>query len=89
MSRYPQLRSAILAVSSLGFALPTIAADGGHPLFEFSKPDAAPSWQSVNDSLMEGFPEGCFQITDQGTLNFSGTLSLESNGSGFGAVPTP
>jgi monofunctional biosynthetic peptidoglycan transglycosylase len=54
-------------------------------LFDFTGADAAKEWQSVNDGVMGGVSEGKFQITDQKTLEFFGTLSLENNG-GFASV---
>ena len=60
-------------------------ADEGRSLFDFAKPDAAQAWQPVNDSVMGGVSEGRFKITDQGTMEFFGRLSLENNG-GFASV---
>ena len=56
-------------------------------LFEFTGADAAKEWQAVNDGVMGGVSEGKFQIADQKTLEFFGTLSLENNG-GFASVRT-
>jgi monofunctional biosynthetic peptidoglycan transglycosylase len=56
-------------------------------LFEFSGPDAAQRWQAVNDGVMGGVSDGRFRITDDKTLEFFGTLSLENNG-GFASVRT-
>lgn len=55
-------------------------------LFDFSKPDAATEWQTVNDGVMGGISEGNFRVTAK-TLEFFGTLSLENNG-GFTSVRT-
>jgi len=41
----------------------------------------------VNDGVMGGVSDGRFRITDEGTLQFFGTLSLENNG-GFASVRT-
>jgi NADH dehydrogenase [ubiquinone] 1 alpha subcomplex assembly factor 1 len=57
------------------------------PLFDFASPNAAQKWQAVNDGVMGGVSEGRFKITDDETLQFSGTLSLENNG-GFASVRT-
>jgi NADH dehydrogenase [ubiquinone] 1 alpha subcomplex assembly factor 1 len=54
-------------------------------LFEFTGPEAARKWQAVNDGVMGGVSDGRFRITDGGTMEFSGTLSLENNG-GFASV---
>jgi len=53
-------------------------------LFDFSKPDAAKAWQTVNDGVMGGVSDGKVRITDK-KLEFYGTLSLENNG-GFASV---
>ncbi|MFN9368756.1 MAG: CIA30 family protein [Planctomycetia bacterium] len=57
------------------------------PLLEFAGPEAAASWQAVNDGVMGGVSDGRFKITPEKTLEFFGTLSLENNG-GFASVRT-
>jgi monofunctional biosynthetic peptidoglycan transglycosylase len=57
------------------------------PLVDFAGPEAAQQWQAVNDGVMGGVSDGRFTITDDNTLEFSGTLSLENNG-GFASVRT-
>jgi NADH dehydrogenase [ubiquinone] 1 alpha subcomplex assembly factor 1 len=57
------------------------------PVLDFTGPEAAPKWQAVNDGVMGGVSDGRFKVTDEGTLEFSGTLSLENNG-GFASVRT-
>lgn len=57
------------------------------PLLDFAGPDAAQKWQAVNDGVMGGVSDGRFEVTKEGTLEFSGTLSLENNG-GFASVRT-
>ncbi len=54
-------------------------------LFDFAVPEATQAWQPVNDGVMGGVSDGRFKITDQGTMEFFGTLSLENNG-GFASV---
>jgi len=56
-------------------------------LIEFTSPDAAKQWQTVNDGVMGGVSEGNFKITEAKTLVFFGNLSLENNG-GFASVRT-
>jgi monofunctional biosynthetic peptidoglycan transglycosylase len=56
-------------------------------LFDFTNPDAAKEWQTVNDGVMGGVSEGKLRITAEKTLEFFGTLSLENNG-GFASVRT-
>jgi NADH dehydrogenase [ubiquinone] 1 alpha subcomplex assembly factor 1 len=62
-----------------------VADDTPSVLFDFSGADAAREWQTVNDGVMGGVSDGKFKITDQKTLEFYGTLSLENNG-GFASV---
>jgi NADH dehydrogenase [ubiquinone] 1 alpha subcomplex assembly factor 1 len=64
-----------------------MAEDKTLPLFAFTEADSAKDWQAVNDGVMGGVSVGQFKITDQMTLEFSGTLSLENNG-GFASVRT-
>ena len=64
-----------------------MAEDSPKILFDFSGAEAAKEWQTVNDGVMGGVSEGKFKITDQKTLEFLGTLSLENNG-GFASVRT-
>jgi monofunctional biosynthetic peptidoglycan transglycosylase len=67
------------------FLAQVAAPDTLLPLFEFTGPEAAQKWQAVNDGVMGGVSDGRFQVTEEGTLEFSGTLSLENNG-GFASV---
>lgn len=60
------------------------AEDNQTVLFDFSKPDAAKAWQTVNDGVMGGVSDGKVRITKK-NLEFHGTLSLENNG-GFASV---
>lgn len=64
-----------------------MAEDMPTSLFDFSAADTAKQWQTVNDGVMGGVSEGEFKITDNKTLEFSGTLSLKNNG-GFASVRT-
>lgn len=57
------------------------------PLLDFAGTEAAARWQAVNDSVMGGVSDGRFKITEDKTLEFFGTLSLENNG-GFASVRT-
>ena len=62
-----------------------MAEDTFIPLFDFVEADAPKEWQAVNDGVMGGVSEGKFRITDDKTMEFFGTLSLENNG-GFASV---
>ena len=64
-----------------------MAEDKQKPLFDFSKPDAAEAWQTVNDGVMGGVSEGNVRMTKDKTLEFFGNLSLENNG-GFASTRT-
>ncbi len=85
MSHRTRLLLVTLVVPSMCVPRPAVADDGGRILFDFAKPDAARAWQPINDGVMGGVSDGRFQITDRGTMEFFGTLSLENNG-GFASV---
>ena len=57
------------------------------PILDFTGSDTAQKWQAVNDGVMGGVSDGRFTVTDDDTLEFFGTLSLENNG-GFASVRT-
>jgi len=78
----------ILTLSLLIFMGSFVMADDtSKVLFDFAGTEAAKEWLTVNDGVMGGVSEGKFKITDQKTLEFFGTLSLENNG-GFASVRT-
>ena len=79
------LSKALLTLLLFGISKASMAGDGELVLFDFSKPNAAQAWQPVNDGVMGGVSDGHYKITDQGTMEFLGTLSLENNG-GFASV---
>ena len=43
-------------------------------LFDFSDPDVAKTWRTVNDGVMGGVSEGEVRVTEDETLEFFGTL---------------
>ncbi|NNE91878.1 MAG: hypothetical protein HKN23_09550, partial [Verrucomicrobiales bacterium] len=53
--------------------------------FEESKEKQDLKWQVVNDGVMGGLSQGKLEITDDGTMRFTGNLSLKNNG-GFSTV---
>jgi len=55
-------------------------------LYDFG-PDSE-SWNSVDDNVMGGVSSSQGRIEDDGTLKFSGTMSLENNG-GFSSIRSP
>lgn len=69
-------------LSAGGFSM---AKDAYQVLFDFNGTDAADEWQTVNDGVMGGVSDGQFKISEEKTLEFYGTLSLENNG-GFASV---
>jgi monofunctional biosynthetic peptidoglycan transglycosylase len=75
--------SVMLFLVLLGSTL--MAADEGRVLFDFSEPDAAKAWVNINDGVMGGVSDGRIKISDNKTMEFFGTLSLENNG-GFASV---
>ena len=69
------------------FLLQAVAEKALQPVLDFAGPDTAQKWQAVNDGVMGGVSDGRFRITDEKTLDFFGTLSLDNNG-GFASVRT-
>lgn len=61
-------------------ATASVARGQDRDLYSFDTPDTAKQWQSVHDGGDGGRSDGCFRITDNQTLEFFGTLSLENNG---------
>jgi hypothetical protein len=57
------------------------------PVFDFDAPDSATGWSVVNDTVMGGVSSGRL-IVENGSLIFSGELSLDNNG-GFASVRGP
>jgi monofunctional biosynthetic peptidoglycan transglycosylase len=78
---------AISAVILLALSSQVATEQALGPVLDFAGPEAAQKWQAVNDGVMGGVSDGRFKITDEGTLEFFGTLSLENNG-GFASVRT-
>ncbi len=68
-------------------ALRPAYADDLIVLASFEKAASAREWISVNDGVMGGVSKGGFKRTENGTLLFSGRLSLENNG-GFASIRT-
>jgi NADH dehydrogenase [ubiquinone] 1 alpha subcomplex assembly factor 1 len=78
---------AISVVILLAISSQVVTEQALQPLLDFTGPEAAQKWQAVNDGVMGGVSDGRFKITDEDTLEFFGTLSLENNG-GFASVRT-
>jgi uncharacterized surface protein with fasciclin (FAS1) repeats len=77
------LASAILfsCVLSVGIA----SEQGSKTITNFSNPLVGTQWLSVNDGVMGGVSKGNFRLTENKTLEFSGSLSMENNG-GFTSI---
>ncbi|MHC4120742.1 MAG: CIA30 family protein [Planctomycetota bacterium] len=56
-------------------------------LIDFNDASVAGRWLSVNDDVMGGVSKGGFSITNDKTLVFSGSISLENRG-GFASIRT-
>ena len=54
-------------------------------LVDFGDKQNSSGWNVVNDGVMGGRSVGKARLTDDGVMNFSGTLSLENNG-GFSSI---
>lgn len=63
-----------------------ISANGEQMNWEFEGAKDEPRWVSVDDGVMGGLSKGGAKM-DDGSLNFSGTLSLENSG-GFSSIRT-
>ena len=62
-----------------------MAEEKGKLIFDFNTTESGKTWVSVNDNVMGGVSEGKFKITQDKTLFFNGSLSLENNG-GFASI---
>ena len=62
-----------------------MAEDNQRLIFNFNAPESGKTWVSVNDNVMGGVSDGKFKITQEKTLFFYGSLSLENNG-GFASI---
>jgi len=54
-------------------------------IFDFDADSDASRWPATNDGVMGGISKGLSEITPDGTLRFSGNVSLENNG-GFASI---
>ncbi len=84
-SNFSHLLATGVCAFSLFAVLPATGAEGEH-LFDFSGPDGGEGWGAMTDRVMGGRSSGKAVVED-GTLRFTGDLSLENNG-GFSLVET-
>lgn len=80
----------ILSFFMFGFVSNSFAQDTSstietRPLFNFKDSNSSAQWQVVNDGVMGGRSTSRVERTADGTLRFSGNLSLENNG-GFASM---
>lgn len=86
--RFGRFISRLIALGLiLPFAGGTFAPGEEMVLADFSKPEAAKAWYSVNDDVMGGISKGSFKLTEEDSLFFFGSISLENNG-GFASIRT-
>ena len=78
-------RTTALAAMLCLMATVSVAEAEQRFLFRFDQPESSKQWQSVNDGVMGGRSDGRFRISEDKTMEFFGTLSLENNG-GFASV---
>lgn len=78
-------RTTALAAMLFLMAAVSVAEAEQRFLFRFDQPESSKQWQSVNDGVMGGRSDGRFRISEDKTMEFFGTLSLENNG-GFASV---
>lgn len=78
-------RTTALAAMLFLMATVSVAEAEQRFLFRFDQPESSKQWQSVNDGVMGGRSDGRFRISEDKTMEFFGTLSLENNG-GFASV---
>ena len=73
----------------LSLAMTTLASAGSKgSVVEFDRKESSKlDWQVVDDGVMGGLSKGKLEISKEGILSFSGTLSLENNG-GFSSIRT-
>lgn len=56
-------------------------------IFDFNSPSTSGEWVTVNDVVMGGFSNSKFEINEDSTVTFSGSVSPDNNG-GFASART-
>jgi uncharacterized surface protein with fasciclin (FAS1) repeats len=79
------LRASLSAFLLTVFFAPSSLTASEKCLGSFESEESIKAWMSVNDSVMGGISKGGFTRSKEGTLVFSGELSLENNG-GFSSI---
>ena len=80
MSRTPLMLMGLLVV-----LIPVSLNAQERMLFQFDSPKDVRPWRSVNDGVMGGRSSGQVSYDSDGSMDFSGYLSLENNG-GFASI---
>jgi hypothetical protein len=76
-------RSAVLLFIFLSIGVGAMAEE--KILFDFSDPAAAAGWVAIHDVVMGGVSSGGMEATAEGSLRFTGKVSLENSG-GFASI---
>lgn len=87
MKTFLPARSGFLTTALIALLGPLQLQAADQDLATFANAESLESWTSVNDGVMGGVSSGGFKRTEQGTLLFSGEISLKNNG-GFASIRT-
>lgn len=87
MKPYFTFSNRMLATALVGLLTQTPLAAASKDLATFEAADSLKAWTAVNDGVMGGVSKGEFKRSEQGTLVFSGELSLANHG-GFASIRT-
>lgn len=82
---YESALNQLLVLAALFIPANIIIAMEKTTLVSFEQSDSVEDWFVVNDGVMGGVSEGVVSLSNEGTLLFSGKLSLENNG-GFTSI---
>lgn len=85
ISALPNLRCSAFAIVIAALVTQQPLQGAMKAIASFENDESLKSWSSVNDGVMGGISKGGFKRSDQGTLLFTGELSLENNG-GFASI---
>jgi len=85
--RVMSFTAAAFAAALLLTGRPVRAAQTEKVLFDFNSDKPRVNWVTVNDNVMGGVSKGGSQLPGNGTLVFTGSLSLENRG-GFSSIRT-
>jgi uncharacterized surface protein with fasciclin (FAS1) repeats len=87
IKKLPKSHRVVLVVALTAILTPQPLEGAEKTIASFVEDDSLKSWTSVNDGVMGGVSKGGFKRSEQGTLLFTGELSLENNG-GFASIRT-